>query len=176
MLKALLAVLFAGLLYNDRLPKSSHHHSLVVTRWNNAVNIRKVFACPFSTAGTRWHATVLRLFGAHIGKGFFSPEEISMVMIDPPFCRLGDDITIDWDGQIRNHSFEDHRLKYSIHHVADRTTLLQGSMLSMSDTKEGATLGRKAVTWKGQVLEAGQRYVGTPAMAVVADTDAGVMV
>jgi len=168
----LLAVLFAGALYNDRLPQSSAHHSLVVTCWNNAVNIRKVFKCPFNTAGTMWHSSVLRLFGAHIGKGFFSPEDISMIMIDPPFCRLGDDVTIDWDGQIRNHSFEDHCLKYSIHHVADRTTLLQASMLSMSDTKEGATLGRKSVTWKGQVLEAGQRYIGAPAMAVVADTDA----
>merc|ERR1712232_6625 len=58
----LLAVLLAGALYNDRLPQSSAHHSLVVTRWNNAVNIRKVFKCPFNTAGTMWHSSVLRLF------------------------------------------------------------------------------------------------------------------
>lgn len=95
-----------------------------------------------------------------------------MIMIDPPFCRVGDDVTIDWDGQIRNHSFEDHRLKYSIHTVGDRTTLLQASMLSMSDAREGATLGRKSVTWKGQVLEAGTRYQGAPALAVVLDADA----
>jgi len=171
-----LAVLLAGRFFNDRLPKSSHHHSCIVTCWNNAMNIRKVFPCPFATNGTMWHASVLRLFGAQIGHGFFSPEDISMIMIDPPFMRLGDDITIDWDAQMRNHSFEDHRLKYEIHSVANRTTLLQGSMLSMSDTREGATLGRKSVTWKGQVLEAGTFYQGAPAMMVISDTDSGNMV
>lgn len=42
-----------------------------------------------------------------MGKRFFCMNEL--VLVDAPFTDIGDDVTVDYDGQVRCHSFEDFR-------------------------------------------------------------------
>lgn len=163
----LVHVCICNLIYNDRAPTSNPFYSTVVTCWFNANKARRVFKSPLRTPGTVWHAALLRAIGGKVGRRFFSAKDD--VLIDPPFARLGDDVTIDYDAQVRQHSFEDMCLKWGPNWVGRGTTILQGGCLAMTDTGEGVTLRPGSVTWKGQLLEAGQEYEGTPA-AVVGDT------
>jgi len=157
-------VRFCNWIYNDRVPLRNHFYSGAVMRWFNANKIRMVFTCPFQSAGTMWHATFMRAVGIQVGERFFSPNED--VMIDPPFARLGDDVTVDYDAQVRQHSFEDMVLKWGPNLVGSGTTLLQGSCLAMCDAGEGVVLRPGSVTWKDMTLESGQEYDGAPAMPV----------
>jgi len=160
---------FCGVIYNDRMPLSAPYYSTVITRWFNANKIRRVFKRPFRTAGSFWDASVLRLMGVHVGRRYFSPNDD--VMIDPPFGRLGDDVTVDYDGQVRQHSFEDDVLKWGPYRVGNGTNISQAGMVAMSDCADNVTLLRGSVTWKGQVLEAGT-YEGAPAAPVDEDFQA----
>jgi len=160
---------FCAVIYNDRMPLSAPYYSTVITRWFNANKIRRVFRRPFRTAGSFWDASVLRLMGVHVGRRYFSPNDD--VMIDPPFGRLGDDVTVDYDGQVRQHSFEDDVLKWGPYRVGNGTNISQAGMVAMSDCADNVTLLRGSVTWKGQVLEAGT-YEGAPAAPVDEDFQA----
>lgn len=88
-------------------------------------------------------------------------------MIDPPFGRIGDDVTVDYDAQVRQHSFEDNLLKWGPNWIGSGTSILQAGMVAMSDCGEGVTLLRGAVTWKVELLEPGAVYDGAPATAVL---------
>eukprot|EP00425_Heterocapsa_triquetra_P000430 CAMPEP_0195058934 /NCGR_PEP_ID=MMETSP0448-20130528/6557_1 /TAXON_ID=66468 /ORGANISM="Heterocapsa triquestra, Strain CCMP 448" /LENGTH=1886 /DNA_ID=CAMNT_0040089121 /DNA_START=107 /DNA_END=5767 /DNA_ORIENTATION=- len=165
----LVSVFFCNLIYNDRLPLSAPFYSTVITRWFSANKIRKVFRKPIRTSGTGFDAMFMRFIGVKVGKRFFSPNED--VMIDPPFGRLGDDVTVDYDGQIRQHSFEDDVLKWGPNYIGDGTTILQAGMVAMSDCAERVLLLRGSVTWKGQVLEPDAVYEGAPAAPVLPDLE-----
>jgi len=160
----LMHVRLANWIYNDRAPLQNRFYSPVVMRWFSANKIRKVFTSPFRAAGTMWQAPLMRAVGVQVGARFFSPNED--VMIDPPFGRLGDDVTIDYDAQVRQHSFEDMTLKWGPNWVGSGTAILQGGCLAMCDAGEGAVLRRGSVTWKDMMLEPGQEYEGAPAVAV----------
>lgn len=155
---------FSNMIYNDRAPLRNRFYSAVIMRWFSANKIRKVFPSPFKTAGTMYHAAFMRAMGVQVGQRFFSPNED--VMIDPPFGRLGDDVTIDYDAQVRQHSFEDNVLKWGPNWVGSGTTILQGGCLAMCDAGEGVVLRRGSVTWKDMILEPDQEYEGAPAVPV----------
>lgn len=160
----LMHIVFCNQIYNDRVPLQNDFYSPVVMQWFNANKIRRLFRTPFQVAGTMWQAPLLRLIGVHVGARFFSASDD--VMIDPPFGRLGDDVTFDYDVQVRQHSFEDRTLKWGPNWVGSETTILQGGCLAMSDAGEGITLRPGSVTWKGQLLEPDQEYDGAPAVAI----------
>jgi len=168
----LFAVLFANLLYNDRLPLSARYYSTVVTRWFSATKIRAVFPKPMQTGGTAWEAVCMRMMGAQVGRRFFSP--LDSVHDDPAFGRLGDDVTADYDARFRQHAFEDHMLKWGPYHVGSGTSILQGGKLALSECGERVVLLRGSVTWKEQALESDTVYEGAPAQPVLADVEAGV--
>ncbi|CAE8617217.1 unnamed protein product [Polarella glacialis] len=160
----LMHIVFCNRIYNDRCPLSNDFYSGVVMRWFNANKIRRIFQSPFMAGGTMWQAPLMRLVGIHVGARFFATGED--VMIDPPFGRIGDDVTFDYDAQVRQHSFEDRKLKWGPNWVGSGTTILQGGCLAMSDAGEGVVLRHSSVTWKGQLLEPNQDYEGAPAVAV----------
>jgi len=160
----LMHIRFSNWIYNDRAPLQNRFYSPVVMRWFSANKIRKVFTSPFRTAGTMWQAPFMRAIGVQVGARFFSPNED--VMIDPPFARVGDDVTVDYDAQVRQHSFEDMTLKWGPNWVGSGATILQAGCLAMCDAGEGSVLRRGSVTWKDMMLEPGQEYDGAPAVAV----------
>eukprot|EP00438_Fugacium_kawagutii_P011366 Skav212544 [mRNA] locus=scaffold1851:526662:527808:+ [translate_table: standard] len=41
--------------------------------------------------------------------------------------QLGDDVTVDYDGQVRCHSFEDFRLKFTHYKIGHRVTIMSGA-------------------------------------------------
>lgn len=163
------SLLFCNLIYSNRMPTSAPHYSCVVTRWYNSTMARKAFPQPFHTAGTMWHAVMMRLYGAKVGRRFFSANE--QCLVDPPFATLGDDITLDYDAQIWQHSFEDMFLKFRPNSVGDGTSIMQAGELANSDAGPNVTLGHGSVTWKGQMLESGRMFHGAPAGYVEEDSN-----
>mmetsp|Transcript_16123 Transcript_16123/g.35384 ORF Transcript_16123/g.35384 Transcript_16123/m.35384 type:complete len:1962 (-) Transcript_16123:274-6159(-) len=161
----LVSIRLCRLIYNDRLGPEHRYYSRTVMAWFSANKIRKVFKPPIKAQGSMWMATFMRMYGVQVGKRFFSPNED--VMIDPPFGRLGDDITVDYDAQIRQHSFEDNLLKWGPNWIHNGTSILQAGIVAMSDCGEGVCLMHGAVTWKGQLLEPGMAYSGAPAQPVI---------
>jgi len=159
------SVLLGNTLFNGQAPASNAYYSTTVTRWFTALTAQqRVFKLPFQTAGSRWQAPVLRLLGAKIGKRFFSMNEL--LLVDAPFTIVGDDVTVDYDGQIRCHSFEDFRLKFTNYKVADGVTIMAGASVAMCNAAEGAVLRPGSVTWKGTDLEPFTTYEGAPASAL----------
>eukprot|EP00930_Biecheleria_cincta_P048135 TRINITY_DN3348_c0_g6_i1.p1 TRINITY_DN3348_c0_g6~~TRINITY_DN3348_c0_g6_i1.p1 ORF type:complete len:537 (+),score=54.68 TRINITY_DN3348_c0_g6_i1:81-1613(+) len=168
----IMSIRLCNFIYHDRLPLENTFFSPVVRRWFNANKIRKVFKAPIQAAGTIfWHSRMMRIQGVHVGERFFSPNED--VMIDVPFARLGDDVTVDYDAQVRQHSFEDNLLKWGPYYVGNGTSLLQGSVLAMSDAGEYVVLMPGSVSWKGQKLESDVIYEGAPAAPVASSTEGG---
>jgi carbonic anhydrase/acetyltransferase-like protein (isoleucine patch superfamily) len=163
----LISFIFGNIAYNDRLSQKFTLESIANMRWGNAIMARKSFPLPFRTAGTMWHGAAMRLMGAKIGKRFFSPSP--HFLMDPAFAVLGDDVTLDEDAQIWQHTFEDRMLKIRPGYVGCRTTLMQASMIASSDADDDVTLRAGSVTWKGQRLEAGQVFQGAPAAPVGED-------
>lgn len=151
-------------LVHDGLPLSNGVHSRVVTSWFRETRIRKAFTLPFTVEGTAWHSYFLRLLGVQVGKGFFSPN--AQPLVDACFARLGDDITIDYDAYVHQHSFEDELLKWGPKHVGTGTTLMQGACLAACDAGQDVILRPGSITWKGQELEFQSLYEGSPAKLV----------
>lgn len=157
------SVLLGNLLFNGNAPASNAYYSTTVTRWFTALTAQqRVFKLPFQTAGSRWQAPVMRLLGAKVGKNFFSMNEL--LLVDAPFTIVGDDVTVDYDGQIRCHSFEDFRLKFTNFTVADGVSIMAGASVAMCNAGEGAVLRPGSVTWKGTDLEPRTTYEGAPAV------------
>ena len=106
------SVILGNILHNGSIPTSSNFYSTIVTQWITAIRLQKLlFLSPFRALGTKWHACLLRLEGARIGKGFFCLNE--KPLIDAPFTSIGDDVIMDYGAEIRCHSFDDHQLKFS---------------------------------------------------------------
>lgn len=160
----LVAILFCNTFYNARMPLENPFYSCVIMGWFNNNKIRKIFKKPFNTAMTPWDAPFLRMLGIHVGKRFFTASDDPM--IDPPWGRIGDDVTMDYDSQVRQHSFEDFLLKWGPNFIGEGTSLQQAAVVAMSDTAHNVTLRPGSVTWKGTTLEPGQTYEGAPAMQV----------
>merc|ERR1712232_1390745 len=114
--------------------------------WYNHTQMQKATPNPFRTEGTLMHGAFLRMHGSRIGHRFFSM--VPKPFKDPVWVKMGDDVTLDLDTQIRNHSFEDMALKWGPNYYGSGMTLLQGACIHMSDTAEGVRLGRGALTWK----------------------------
>ncbi|CAJ1449146.1 unnamed protein product [Effrenium voratum] len=158
----LFSVVLSNLLFNNSAPHSNAYYSTTVTRWFTALTAQqRVFKLPFQTAGSRWQAPILRLLGARVGKRFFCMNE--MVLVDAPFTEVGDDVTVDYDGQVRCHSFEDFRLKFTTFKIGHGVTIMTGASVAMCDAGDGATLRPGSLTWKGSNLEPGGVYEGAPA-------------
>ena len=156
------SVFLGNILHNGSIPTSSNFYSTIVTQWITAIRLQKLlFLSPFRALGTKWHACLLRLEGARIGKGFFCLNE--KALIDAPFTSIGDDVIMDYGAEIRCHSFEDHQLKFSSVTIGDRATIMAGAKVAMCNVGEGTVLRPASVTWKGRHLEAGTFYQGAPA-------------
>lgn len=161
----LFSVVLGNLLFNGSTPHSNAYYSTTVTRWFTALTAQqRVFKLPFQTAGTRWQAPILRLLGARVGKRFFCMNEL--VLVDAPFTQIGDDVTVDYDGQVRCHSFEDFRLKFTHYSVGNRVTIMSGASVAMCHAGDGAVLRPGSLSWKGVNLEPNTIYEGAPAAAV----------
>ena len=106
-----------------------------------------------------------------MGKRFFCMNEL--VLVDAPFTQIGDDVTVDYDGQVRCHSFEDFRLKFTHYSVGNRVTIMSGASVAMCHAGDGAVLRPGSLSWKGVNLEPNTIYEGAPA-AVVDDLEMGV--
>ena len=159
------SVVLGRLLYNKCTPTSNAFHSTTTTRWFTSIQLQKfVFTSPFRTAGTCWHAYHFRLRGARIGQRFFCVHNTAI--IDAPFINIGDDVIIDYDADIRGHSFEDRQLKFSPVKIGDRARIMAAAKVAMSDVGDGAVLRPSSVTWKGSNLAPGRVYQGAPAMEV----------
>ena len=89
-----------------------------------------------------------------------------MVLVDAPFTDIGDDVTVDYDGQVRCHSFEDFRLKFTHYAVGHRVTIMSGASVAMCHAGDGAVLRPGSLSWKGSNLEPGVVYEGAPASAL----------
>ena len=89
-----------------------------------------------------------------------------LVLVDAPFTEIGDDVTVDYDGQVRCHSFEDFRLKFTHYSVGNRVTIMSGASVAMCHAGDGAVLRPGSLSWKGSNLEPGTVYEGAPAAAV----------
>lgn len=160
----LFSVVLGNLLFNGHAPRSNAYYSTTVTRWFTALTAQqRVFKLPFQTAGSRWQAPILRLLGARVGKRFFCMNEL--VLVDAPFTEVGDDVTVDYDGQVRCHSFEDFRLKFVHYKIGHRVTIMSGASVAMCDAGDGAVLRPGSLTWKGSNLEPNTVYEGAPAAA-----------
>lgn len=165
------SVFFGRFLYNETTPTSSAYHSRTVTRWFTSIMLQKhVFTSPFRTVGSCWHAHHFRLRGARIGKRFFCVHDIAL--IDAPFISIGDDVIVDYDADIRCHSFEDRQLKFSPVKIGNRARIMAAAKVARSDVGEGAVLRPSSVTWKGSNLEANRVYQGAPAVEAL---DPGVL-
>ena len=161
----LFSVVLGNLLFNGSTPASNAYYSLTVTRWFTALTAQqRVFKLPFQTAGSRWQAPILRLLGARVGKRFFCMNEL--VLVDAPFTEIGDDVTVDYDGQVRCHSFEDFRLKFTHYNVGNRVTIMSGASVAMCNAGDGAVLRPGSLSWKGSHLEPDTVYEGAPAAAL----------
>jgi len=161
----LFAVRLCNSIYNDRLPLVNDAISVPVLSWYTAEQITQHFKSPFKLGGTiMWHSCMLRAKGSQVGLRFFSPNEEPFN--DAPFARVGDDVTIDYDAEVRQHSFEDLRLKWGPNHIGSGTSLLHGSLLAMCDASDYVVLMPSSVTFKGQHLEADAVYEGAPAEPV----------
>jgi len=159
------SVLLGNLLFNGSAPRSNAYYSTTVTRWFTALTAQqRVFKLPFQTAGSRWQAPILRLLGAKVGRRFFCMNEL--VLVDAPFTEIGDDVTVDYDGQVRCHSFEDFRLKFTGYKIGNGVTIMSGASVAMCDAGDGAVLRPGSLTWKGSNLVPGGTYEGAPAAAV----------
>jgi len=155
----------ANYLYHDRLPLSNSLTSKVVTAWFIENVIRIVFKNPWhGVEGSAWHARYLRLFGVNVGQNFFCPE--NMPFTDPIFAYVGDDVTMDYNATMHQHSFEDGMLKWGPRSLGSGSTLMQSSCLAFSDTLTDVVLRPGSVTWKGQELESLTQYEGSPAKPV----------
>lgn len=117
---------------------------------------------PFPVNGTTWCSSVLRLYGAEVGAGCFFPSGVVHVD-DPTFARIGNNVTFDHNSLFRQHSFEDGLLKWGPNFIGSDSSLMQGTLLHMSDMGEGVILHPGSVTWKGLKLEDGCEYSGKPA-------------
>jgi len=160
----LFSVVLGNMLFNGNAPRSNAYYSTAVTRWFTALTAQqRVFKLPFQTAGSRWQAPILRLLGARVGKRFFCMNEL--VLVDAPFTEVGDDVTVDYDGQVRCHSFEDFRLKFVHYKIGHRVTIMSGASVAMCDAGDGAVLRPGSLTWKGSNMEANTIYEGAPASA-----------
>ena len=161
----LFSVVLGNLLFNGSTPASNAYYSLTVTRWFTALTAQqRVFKLPFQTAGSRWQAPILRLLGARVGKRFFCMNEL--VLVDAPFTEIGDDVTVDYDGQVRCHSFEDFRLKFTHYNVGNRVTIMSGASVAMCNAGDGAVLRPGSLSWKGSHLVPDTVYEGAPAAAL----------
>jgi len=89
-----------------------------------------------------------------------------LVLVDAPFTEIGDDVTVDYDGQVRCHSFEDFRLKFTGYKIGNGVTIMSGASVAMCDAGDGAVLRPGSLTWKGSNLVPGGTYEGAPAAAV----------
>lgn len=168
----LFSVVLGNLLFNGHAPRSNAYYSTTVTRWFTALTAQqRVFKLPFQTAGSRWQALILRLLGARVGKRFFCMNEL--VLVDAPFTEVGDDVTVDYDGQIRCHSFEDFRLKFVHYKIGHRVTIMSGASVAMCDAGDGAVLRPGSLTWKGSNLEPNTVYEGAPAAARDVESGSG---
>ena len=58
--------------------------------------------------------------------------------MDAPFTEVGDDVTLDYDGQVRCHSFEDFRLKFTTFKIGHGVTIMTGASVAMCDAGDGA--------------------------------------
>lgn len=163
----LFAVLLANLCMNSRAPREAPYVSMTVVNWQTAICLRAVFRCPFHVDGTHWVGPLFLLFGAKVGRGLFSADG-ERCLIDPHFSHIGDDVTFDHDARMRQHSFEDMKLKWGSNSIGRGATIQRSSVLAMSDAGEGAVLQCSSVTWKGQILQPNKRYQGTPAVEVQA--------
>ena len=156
------SVILGNILHNEAIPTSSNFYSTIVTRFCQKPRLQEfLFLSPFRALGTKWHACLLRLEGARIGKGFFCLND--RALLDAPFTSIGDDVIMDYGAQIRGHSFEDHQLKFSSVTIGDRATIMAGAKVAMCNVGEGTVLRPASVTWKGRHLEAGTVYQGVPA-------------
>ena len=160
----LFSVVLGNMLFNGNAPRSNAYYSTAITRWFTALTAQqRVFKLPFQTAGSRWQAPILRLLGARVGKRFFCMNEL--VLVDAPFTEVGDDVTVDYDGQVRCHSFEDFRLKFVHYKIGHRVAIMSGASVAMCDAGDGAVLRPGSLTWKGSNMEANTIYEGAPASA-----------
>eukprot|EP00439_Symbiodinium_sp_Y106_P082882 s1547_g22.t1 len=126
------SVKLGGMLFNGKAPRSNAYYSTTVTRWFTALTGQKrVFKLPFQAAGSRWHAPILRLLGAKIGQRFFCMNE--HVLFDASFTEIGDDVTVDYDGLVRCHSFEDFRLKFTHCKIGNGVTIMTGAIVACSN-------------------------------------------
>ncbi|CAJ1381425.1 unnamed protein product [Effrenium voratum] len=71
-----------------------------------------------------------------------------MVLVDAPFTEVGDDVTLDYDGQVRCHSFKDVWLKFTTFKIGHGMTIMTGASVAMCDAGDGATLRPGSLTWK----------------------------
>jgi len=157
-------------LHNDGVPAVNDMYSLTVTTWFNSQNVVRAFPNPIKVAGSAWQGAFLRLYGAKIGRHFFSATE--NVLWDPAFSRIGDSVTADYDATVKMHTFADFKLKFVAMEISSGARLLQGSAISSTAIGKDAVLRPGSVTWKGQTLEPETVYEGAPAEPVM-DLEAG---
>jgi acetyltransferase-like isoleucine patch superfamily enzyme len=166
----LVNVRIGNILHHDRVPSLNDMYSLTVLGWFNSQNAVRAFPNPIKVAGSAWQAPFLWLYGAKIGRHFFSAAE--NVLWDPPFSRIGDSVTADYDATVKMHTFADFKLKFVEQKIENGAILMHGCAVSSTNVGEGAVLRRGSVTWKGQTLEPGKIYEGAPAEAID-DLEAG---
>ncbi|CAE7826592.1 lgrD [Symbiodinium sp. CCMP2592] len=117
--------------------ESEAYYSTTVTRWFTALTAQqRVFKLPFQTAGSRWQAPILRLLGAKVGRRFFCMNEL--VLVDAPFTEIGDDVTVDYDGQAAGRhahtsspaAQQDFRLKFTGYKIGNGVTIMSGASVT----------------------------------------------
>eukprot|EP00931_Biecheleriopsis_adriatica_P073048 TRINITY_DN4740_c0_g1_i4.p1 TRINITY_DN4740_c0_g1~~TRINITY_DN4740_c0_g1_i4.p1 ORF type:complete len:1850 (+),score=349.48 TRINITY_DN4740_c0_g1_i4:121-5670(+) len=155
-------VLIPNALHNRSIKGGHTLQSATIQKYMNSQALVKNFVGPFRAEGSAWYAAFLRLSGTKVGRNFFSPGG-SLLLWDPMWTEIGDDVTMDFDSVISTHSAEDFKMKFTKRTVGDGAVLMQAATLANADMGRDAVLRPASVTWKGPSLGEDTVYEGAPA-------------
>jgi non-ribosomal peptide synthetase-like protein len=115
--------------------------------------------------GTPWLATVLRLFGVHMGKRVYCETTFTTEF---DLLHVGHDATIGRAASLQTHLFEDRVMKMSTVTIGSGANIGPRSVVLYDATVcEGATLDALSLAMKGELIPSGTNWRGIPARSVI---------
>ncbi|MFI9625927.1 Pls/PosA family non-ribosomal peptide synthetase [Streptomyces sp. NPDC052042] len=142
--------------------------SLFVRRTEFVTGLFEAAAVPVGAGfliGTPYLPVVLRLFGAHIGRGTWIATTF---LTEFDLVRIGDDAAIGLRASLQTHLFEDRVMKMSTVTVEDGASIgTRAVVLYDSVVGEGVRLDALSLLMKGEHLAPGTSWRGIPAETVV---------
>jgi non-ribosomal peptide synthetase-like protein len=115
--------------------------------------------------GTPWLATVLRLFGAKVGKRIYCETTFTTEF---DLLRVGEDAAIGRAASLQTHLFEDRVMKMSTVTIGPGASIGPRSIVLYDATVgEGATLDALSLVMKGELIPPATDWRGIPARSAI---------